>query len=77
MAYNIYEMLGIENLDLVINSVGSDESKAKYAIELKKYLSKYSDQLSDVSKKRYKKSKGLSYIKKQPISNIVLIYLRI
>ena len=53
MAYNIYEMLGIENLDLVINSVGSDESKAKYAIELKKYLSKYSDQLSDISKKRY------------------------
>ena len=53
MAYNIYEMLGIENLDLVINSVGSNKSKAKYAKELKKYLSKYSDQLSDVSKKRY------------------------
>ena len=53
MAYNIYEMLGIENLELVINSVGSDESKLKYSNELKKYLSKYSNDLSDISKKRY------------------------
>ena len=53
MAYNIYEMLGIENLELVINSVGSNESKAKYSKELKKYLSSYSNKLSDISKKRY------------------------
>ena len=53
MAYNIYEMLGIENLKLVINSVGSDESKKNYSKELKKYLSSYSNDLSDVSKKRY------------------------
>ena len=38
MAYNIYEMLGVDNLELVINSVGSSESKAKYTKELKKYL---------------------------------------
>ena len=53
MAYNIYEMLGIENLELVINSVGSNDSKAKYSTELKKYLSSYSNKLSDISKKRY------------------------
>ena len=53
MAYNIYEMLGIENLELVINSVGSNASKAKYSKELKKYLSSYSNKLSDISKKRY------------------------
>ena len=53
MAYNIYEMLGIENLDLVINSVGSDDSKKNYSKELKKYLSSFSNQLSEVSKKRY------------------------
>ncbi len=54
MAYNIYEMLGIENLDLVINSVGSEESKKNYSKELKIYLSDFSNQLSDVSKNRYK-----------------------
>ena len=47
-------MLGIENLDLVINSVGSEESKKNYSKELKIYLSDFSNQLSDVSKNRYK-----------------------
>ena len=31
MAYNILNMLGVEDLNLVINSVGSDETKEKYA----------------------------------------------
>tara|TARA_A100001011_G_scaffold12645_1_gene13615 strand:- start:2659 stop:3930 length:1272 start_codon:yes stop_codon:yes gene_type:complete len=53
MAYNIYEMLGIENLELMINSVGSNISKNNYAKELKKYLSDYFNDLSDISKERY------------------------
>ena len=56
MAYNIYEMLGVDNLELVINSVGSNQSKAKYTKELKKYLSEFTNNLSDVSKDRYDKN---------------------
>ena len=56
MAYNIFQMLGIDDLDLVINSVGSNETKEKYAKILKKYLSNHIDQLSDTSKDRYIKN---------------------
>ena len=56
MAYNIFLMLGIDDLDLVINSVGSSNTKKKYAEILKQYLSNYIDQLSDTSKDRYNKN---------------------
>ena len=56
MAYNIYEMLGVDNLELVINSVGSNQSKKKYTKQLKQYLSQYANDLSDVSKERYNKN---------------------
>ena len=56
MAYNIFLMLGIDDLDLVINSVGSSNTKKKYAKILKQYLSNYIDQLSDTSKDRYNKN---------------------
>ena len=39
MSYNIYEMLGVDKLELVINSVGSNKSKQSYANKLKEYLS--------------------------------------
>ena len=53
MAYNIFDMLGVDDLKLVINSVGSTETKKKYSNILKKYLSNYIHDLSDVSKQRY------------------------
>ena len=56
MAYNIYEMLGVDNLELLINSVGSTQSKKKYTKELKQYLSQYTNDLSDISKERYNKN---------------------
>ena len=56
IAYNIFQMLGIDDLDLVINSVGSNETKEKYAKILKKYLSNHINQLSDTSKDRYIKN---------------------
>ena len=56
MAYNILQMLGIDNLDLVINSVGSSETKQKYSKILKEYLSDHINQLSDISKDRYNKN---------------------
>lgn len=56
MAYNIYEMLGVDNLELVVNSVGSSQSKKKYTKQLKQYLSQYANDLSEVSKERYNKN---------------------
>ena len=53
MAYNILEMLGVDDLKLVINSVGSNETKKKYSNILKNYLSDHIYDLSDVSKQRY------------------------
>ncbi len=53
MAYNIFDMLGVEDLELVINSVGCSETKNKYSNVLKKYLSDYINELSETSKNRY------------------------
>ena len=53
MAYNILDMLGVDDLKLVINSVGSNETKKKYSNILKNYLSDFIYDLSDVSKQRY------------------------
>ena len=61
MAYNILQMLGIDNLDLVINSVGSSETKQKYSKILKDYLSDHINQLSDISKDRYNKKLELLF----------------
>ena len=36
MSFNIFNMLGVENLNLVINSVGSKETKEKYSQILKR-----------------------------------------
>ena len=56
MAYNIFNMLGVENLELVINSVGSKETKKKYSTILKEYLSSHIGDLSDISRERYSKN---------------------
>ena len=56
MAYNIFDMLGIEDLELVINSVGSQETKNKYSKVLKDFLSGHIDKLSDTSQTRYHKN---------------------
>ncbi len=41
MAYNIYKMFGIENLTIKINSLGSDDVREKFSLELKKTLLKF------------------------------------
>ena len=56
MAYNIFDMLGIKDLELVINSVGSQETKNKYSKVLKDFLSGHIDKLSDTSQTRYHKN---------------------
>ena len=52
LAYNFYKSLNIENLTLKINSIGSEEVRNKYKLELKKYLIPYKNKLSTLSQKR-------------------------
>ena len=52
MAYYFYEKIGIENLQLKINSIGSQETRKIYKKALYEFLSDSKESLSDVSKKR-------------------------
>ncbi len=56
MSFNIFNMLGVENLSLVLNSVGSNQTKANYSKILKKYLTKHVQDLSAISKERFEKN---------------------
>ena len=52
IAYRTCQELGITDFELYINSIGSPECRKKYIFELVQYLQKYSDSLSDISKRR-------------------------
>ncbi|TQC54104.1 histidine--tRNA ligase [Mycoplasmopsis mucosicanis] len=51
LAHNILEVLGVKTT-LKINSIGDNESRAKYQDELKRYFAQYKDQLSEDSQSR-------------------------
>ena len=52
MANEIFQRFGIGNVSLNINSLGDEESQKKYASELKKYLSDFSEALDEDSLRR-------------------------
>ena len=52
IAFRIYQMLGIDDLEVNINSIGSQESRVKYITALKKFLNPYKSKLSTVSQGR-------------------------
>ena len=52
LAYNFYKFIGIKDLRLKINSIGSKESREVYKKALYDYLLPYKKELSKVSKKR-------------------------
>tara|TARA_Y100000588_G_scaffold375019_1_gene450874 strand:- start:2479 stop:3750 length:1272 start_codon:yes stop_codon:yes gene_type:complete len=52
IAFRIYQMLGIDDLEVNINSIGSQESRAKYIDALKKFLIPYKSKLSTISQDR-------------------------
>ena len=54
IASRIYEMLGIEDLEIHINSIGSSESRLEYSKSLVDFLSQHEKDLSDISKTRLK-----------------------
>ena len=82
VAFRIYQMLGIDDLEVNINSIGSKESRDEYIVSLKQFLEPYKNDLSDTSKERLKSNplrildskskKDLDIIKDAPsISNFL------
>ena len=53
LAYNFYKNIGVENLKLKINSIGSKESREKYKKSLKSFLKPNLDNLTSISQKRF------------------------
>jgi len=53
IAYDILKSLGLENLSILINSLGIPDSRERYKGLLTKFLSDKLSQLSDESKKRF------------------------
>ena len=54
IALRIYQMLGIKDLDVNINSIGSKSSRLDYTKALVDYLKPYEKELSDISQQRIK-----------------------
>ncbi|PCI95316.1 histidine--tRNA ligase [Candidatus Aerophobetes bacterium] len=52
----IYKRLGIQNLNVLINSVGDKESRANYKNALIQFLTPHYDSLSEDSKQRFEKN---------------------
>ena len=52
IAYRIYQMLGIKDLEVHINSIGSQQSRETYISSLSKYLAPYKNELSEISQTR-------------------------
>lgn len=52
MAYNIFKSLGLNNIKLFINNLGSVENKKEYENDLREYFKDYYDLLCDDCKKR-------------------------
>jgi len=56
VAYEILKALGLKDLSLKINSLGTPESRNLYKEKLKEYLSDKKDKLSEDSRKRFEKN---------------------
>jgi len=54
IASRIYQMLGIDDIEIHINSIGSKESRSQYSESLVSFLSPYKKDLSKISQKRLK-----------------------
>ena len=77
IAFRIYQMLGITDLEVNINSIGSKESRIKYIADLKFFLNPYKNDLSEISQSRLnsnplrildsKSKKDIDIIKEAPL----------
>lgn len=56
LAHTLYQRLGLSNLSININSIGTAETREKFRDALKDYLRSSYDQLSEDSRKRFEKN---------------------
>lgn len=56
LGYNITKALGIENVRILINSLGDDESRNSYRNALKEYFKPYLSQLCEDCQRRYEQN---------------------
>ncbi|HSP87023.1 MAG TPA: histidine--tRNA ligase [Ignavibacteriaceae bacterium] len=56
MSYEILKSLGLKDLTVKINSLGTPESREEYKLKLREYLSDKKEKLSEESRKRFDKN---------------------
>lgn len=56
LAYSILKALGLENITILLNTLGDDESRAAYRAALKEYFAPYVDSLCADCKRRYEQN---------------------
>jgi len=56
MAYEILKSLGLKDLTVKINSLGIPESREKYKVKVREFLSDKKDKISEESRKRFDKN---------------------
>lgn len=56
ISYNFYKGIGVDNLTLKLNSIGSEECRNNYRNELRNYLKPFLSDLTEISKNRFKKN---------------------
>tara|TARA_Y100001970_G_scaffold153517_1_gene187934 strand:- start:2672 stop:3922 length:1251 start_codon:yes stop_codon:yes gene_type:complete len=56
IAYNIYQMFGVKNLSIKINTLGSNDTRPQYIKSLKKSLSKFKSVFNEYEYERLKKN---------------------
>ena len=52
IAFRIYQMLGLKDMEVNINCIGSQSTRLKYVKSLKKFLTPFKNDLSEISKQR-------------------------
>lgn len=56
ISYNFFKTLGIDNLTLTLNSIGSEDCRNNYRNELRNYLKPFLSDLTETSQKRFEKN---------------------
>ncbi len=75
IAYNIYKMFGIQNLQIKINTLGSDNSRQNYEKDLKASLLKFKSEFNNTEFERLEKNPlRILDSKKENIQNIINQY---
>ena len=72
IAYNIYKSLGIDNISVKINTIGSPEIRNKYLKELRGSLEKFSKDFSEIDNNRLVNNALRLFDSKDPVCQEIL-----